>query len=182
MSIIFLTYAHLNFITANILLFFKIKFPHTAVRTFRTIREAAQATAFDARVNRSSKTAVFVNADRFARMIRHTLAAARRLHTAVAVAVNKPVAFTNAFMLVQIAVKAIVQRLLQALKSRILRQLQKLLDALGFNHSKSLPRFLIMVHGLRHTEFAFNRLKPDTIMRQPVFRVELNQLQKLFFA
>ena len=126
MSIIFLTYAHLNFITANILLFFKIKFPHTAVRTFRTIREAAQATAFDARVNRSSKTAVFVNTDRFARMIRHTLAAARRLHTAVAVAVNKPVAFTNAFMLVQIAVKAIVQRLLQALKSYPLKTRERI--------------------------------------------------------
>lgn len=115
MSIMFLTYAHLNFTPANILLFFQIKFPRTAVRTFRTIREAAQATAFDARVNRRCKTAVFVNADLFARMIRHTLAAARRLHTAVAVAVNEPVAFANTFMLVQIAVKAIVQRLLQAL-------------------------------------------------------------------
>lgn len=115
MSIIFLTYAHLNFVTVNLLLFFQIKFPRTAVRTFRTIREAAQATAFNARVNRSSKAAVFVNADRFARMIRHTLAAARRLHSAVAVAVNEPVAVMDTFMLVQIAVKAIVQRLLQAL-------------------------------------------------------------------
>ena len=150
MSIIFLTYAHLNFTPANILLFFQIKFPRTAVRTFRTIREAAQAAAFDARVNRSSKAAIFINADRFARMIRHALAAACRLHTAVVIAVNKPVAVMNTFMLVQIAVKAIVQRLLQALKSGILRQLQKLLDALSFNHSKALPRLLIMVHGLRH--------------------------------
>ena len=115
MSIIFLTYAHLNFTPANILLFFQIKFPRTTVRTFRAIGEAAQATAFNARVNRSSKAAVFINADRFARMIRHTLAAACRLHAAVAVAVNEPVAFTNTFMLVQIAVEAIVQCLLQAL-------------------------------------------------------------------
>ena len=115
MSIIFLTYAHLNFTPANILLFFQIKFPRTTVRTFRAIGEAAQATAFDARVNRGSKTAVFVNANRFARMIRHTLAAARRLHAAVAVAVNELIAFMNTFMLVQIAVKAIVQRLLQSI-------------------------------------------------------------------
>lgn len=115
MSIIFLTHAHLNFVTANPLLFFQIKFPRTAARTFRTIREVAQATAFNARVNRSSKAAVLVNTDRFARMIRHTLAAARRLHTAVAVAVNEPVAVMDTFMLIQIAVKAIVQRLLQAL-------------------------------------------------------------------
>ena len=182
MSIIFLTYAYLNFVTANHLLFFQIKFPRTAVRTFRTIREATQATAFNARVNRSSKAAVLINTDRFARMIRHTLAAARRLHTAVAVAVNERVAVMDTFMLIQIAIETIVQRLLQAFKSGILRQLQKLLDALGFNHSKALPCLLIMVHGLRHTEFTFNRLKPDAVMRQPVFRVELNQLQKRFLA
>ena len=73
--------------------------------------EAAQATAFNARVNRRSKAAVFINADRFARMIRHPLAAACRLHAAVAVAVNEPVAVTNTLMLVQIAIEAIVQRL-----------------------------------------------------------------------
>lgn len=150
MSIIFFDICPFKITATNILFFFQIKFPRTAVRTFRAIREAAQAAAFDARVNRSSKAAIFINADRFARMIRHALAAACRLHTAVVIAVNKPVAVMNTFMLVQIAVKAIVQRLLQALKSGILRQLQKLLDALSFNHSKALPRLLIMVHGLRH--------------------------------
>ena len=115
MSIVFFDICPFKITATNILFFFQIKFPRTAVRTFRTIREAAQATAFDARVNRSCKTAVFVNADRFARMIRHALAAARRLHTAVAVAVNEPVAVMDTFMLVQITVKAIVQRLLQAL-------------------------------------------------------------------
>ena len=35
MSIIFLTYAHLKFITANILLFFQIKFPRTTIGKVR---------------------------------------------------------------------------------------------------------------------------------------------------
>ena len=111
MSIIFFDICPLNFPTANFLFFFQIKFPRTAVRTFRTIREAAQTTAFDACVNRSCKTAVLINAYRLARVIRHSLAAACRLYAAVTVAVNEPVAVTNTLMLVQIAIEAIVQRL-----------------------------------------------------------------------
>ena len=100
-----------NFATANFLFFFQVKLPRTAVRTFRTIREAAQTTAFDAVINRRRKAAVLINAYRLARMIRQTLAAACRLYAAVTVAVNELVAFMDTFMLVQITVKAIMQRL-----------------------------------------------------------------------
>lgn len=79
--------------------------------TFRTIWIAAQATAFEAVINRRRKTAVLINAYRLARMIRQTLAAACRLYAAVMIAVNEPVAFMDTFMLVQIAIEAIVQRL-----------------------------------------------------------------------
>ena len=112
MSIIFFDICPFKITATNILFFFQIKFPRTAVRTFRTIREAAQAAAFDARVNRSSKTAVLINAYRLARVIRHSLAAACRLHTAIMIAINEPVAVVNTFMLIQITIKAIMQRLL----------------------------------------------------------------------
>lgn len=111
MSIMFFDICSLNFPTANFLFFFQIKLPRTTVRTFRTIRIAAQATAFEAVINRRRKTAVLINAYRLARMIRQTLAAACRLYAAVTVAVNEPVAVTNTLMLVQIAIEAIVQRL-----------------------------------------------------------------------
>lgn len=137
MSIMFFDICPLNFPTANFLFFFQIKLPRAAVRTFRTIRETAQTTAFDARVNRSCKTAVLINAYRFARMIRHSLAAACRLHAAVMVAVNEPITFMDTFMLVQITVKSIMQRL-HIKRMQTNRRLIKNKAGLSFRQSRLL--------------------------------------------
>ena len=112
----------------------------------------------------------------------HALALPRRLHAAFAHGVNQLAVFIGAFVLVEPPVKAQGQRLFQPFQAGMLVQAQELLDPPRLDCGEARPGPLIVEHGRVHALGLFDGLEPHAVQRQPVFGVNVNQLQKLLAA
>ena len=165
----------------RLLFFFLLqrKFPTAATGLVGNFRIAADALAGEAAVNGAGKLAILHHAHRLAGMELHALPLPRRLHAAVHHAVDQRVAVDADLVVVDVGVKPQGQRLRQPLDACLFRQPQKLFQLQRFHHGKLFPNLHVVEHGFVHAQPALQRLEPDAVRRQPVFGINLQQLNQL---